>query len=355
MEALLRQWDGEEVIMRFDRPTGAWLFMAIHSTTLGPPVSGGTRMKPYASPEAALQDALKLSAAMTNKLALAGVPHGGGKVVMAVPPDLDAEARAGLLRRYGTLLQHLGGFFLTGPDVGTSSADMDVIAETGAPYVFSRTPEAGGAGDSGPATAVGVLAAIRVTCERLFGDPSPAGRTILVQGVGSVGYALVELLDEAGANILISDVDERAIERVRQHVDVEFVPPAQVYETPCDIFAPCALGGILNEETIPRLRCRAVVGSANNQLADPRRDAQRLWERDTRCVYAPDMAINIGGLMGIIGQEAEGWSEAEAFERVSAQVDRTLRQVYELADAEGFNTYEAALHIARGRLERSKG
>ncbi len=351
MESLIKQWGGENVIIRFHQPTGAWIFMAIHSTRLGPPVSGGTRMKSYPNTQAALQDAFKLSAAMTSKLALAGIAHGGGKVVIAVPSDLNPQARADLLRDYGALLQQLGGLFLTGPDVGTSPADMDIIAETGDPYVFSRTPEAGGAGDSGPGTAIGVLSAIYVTCKHLFGDTSPAGKRILLQGAGNVGRALIEFLQEAGAEILFSEVDENAVKQFRDELDLQFIPPDEVYKTPCDIFSPSALGGILNEETIPQLKCRAVVGSANNQLAGPE-DAERLQERDI--LYAPDMAVNIGGLMSIIGMETEGWSKAEAFERVSDTVNRTLTQIYALAAAEGINTHKAALRIAKKRLAQAK-
>lgn len=351
MESLLKQWDGEEVMIRFDRPTGAWILMAIHSTRLGPPVSGGTRMKSYPDVTLALQDALQLSAAMTSKLALAGIAHGGGKVVIAVPPDLDPAERPGLLRRYGTLLQQLGGLFLTGPDVGTSPADMDVIAKTGAPYVFSRTPEAGGAGDSGPGTAIGVFAAIRVTCEQLFGSDSVAGKRILVQGTGHVGQALIEMLQAAGAELLFSEVDETAIQHFRDEQGLPFVPPEAVYDTPCDIFSPCALGGILSPNTIPRLKCRAVVGSANNQLTGPA-EAERLRAREI--LYAPDIAINIGGLMSIVGMETAGWSQPEAFERVSTVVEQTLRQVYELAATEGIDTHTAALRIADRRLTQAK-
>lgn len=347
MESLLKAWDGEQVILRFDRPAQAWIIIAIHSTRLGPPVSGGTRMRTYPDLTAALQDALKLSAAMTSKLAVAGINHGGGKVVIAVPPDLDPEARAGLLRRYGTLLQQLGGFFLTGPDLGTSPADMDIIAETGAPYVFSRTPAAGGAGDSGPTTAVGVLAGLRVVCERLYGAPVLAGRRVLVQGAGAVGRALIPLLREAGAEVLFSEVDEAVIRHFRDELGLPFVPPEAVFETPCDIYAPCALGGVLNEETIPHLQCRAVAGAANNQLATPQ-DADRLQAR--QILYAPDLVLNIGGLMGIIGMEALGWTRAEACGRVGQTVDRTLRQVFDLADSAGINTHAAAYRLAGQRL-----
>ncbi len=353
MESLLKQWDGENIFIRFHHPTGAWIFMAIHSTKLGPPVSGGTRLKSYPDMNAALQDALNLSTAMTSKLALSGIAHGGGKVVIAVPPDFDLtpEMRSDLLRSYGTLLQQIGGLFLTGPDVGTSPEDMNIIAETGDPYVFSRTPEAGGAGDSGPGTAIGVLSAIYVTSEVLFETTDLNGKRILVQGTGSVGRALIDMLQKDGAEVLFSEVDEAAIKYFRDEVGLEFVPVDQVHHTLCDIYSPCALGGILNPATIPHLQCRAVVGSANNQLSQPA-DAQALRQRDI--LYAPDIAVNIGGLMSIIGMELEGWSEEEAFEQVSNTVDRTLRQVYKLATTEGIDTHTAALQIAQQRLTKGK-
>ncbi len=351
MEDLLKQWDGENLFIRFHHPSGAWIFMAIHSTKLGPPVSGGTRMKFYPDRKAALQDALKLSAAMTSKLALSGIAHGGGKVVIALPPNFDSAMRPDLLRSYGTLLQQIGGLFLTGPDVGTSPEDMNIIAETGDPYVFSRTPEAGGAGDSGPGTAIGVLAAIRVTCNQLFSTNSAASKRILIQGTGNVGRALIEMLQADGAEVLFSEVDKAAIQHFRDEVGLQFIPSAEIYNTPCDIFSPCALGGVLNAQTIPHLQCRAVVGSANNQLAHPT-DAELLRHRDI--LYAPDIAINIGGLMSIIGMESEGWSQPEAFERVTIIVDRTLQQVYQLAATEDIDTHTAALHIAHQRLAAAK-
>lgn len=350
MESLIRDWDGETVIARYDREAGAWMLVAIHSTRLGV-AAGGTRMKAYPDAEAALRDAMRLAEGMTYKFAVAGLPRGGGKAVLAVPPELGAEARAALLRRYGRLVAQLGGYFQTGPDVGTAAADMDIIAETGAPHVFARTPAAGGAGDSGPATAIGVFAAMRVTCERLFGDGALDGRRVLVQGAGSVGGELIERLRAAGARLLFSDVDETVVGRLRDEAGLEFVAPEAVYDADCDIFAPCALGAILSEETIPRLRCRAVVGSANNQLAAPE-DADRLHERGI--LYAPDFVVNFGGAMATLGIETMGWSRAEADERVAHSIQSALRSVYALADAEDISTTEAAKWIADARLERAR-
>lgn len=345
MESLLRQWDGESTIIRFDRTTGAWIIIAIHSTRLGP-ATGGTRMKHYPDLQSALNDALRLAASMTYKFAVANFPRGGGKAVIALPRDFDPSARPDLLRRYGVLIRQLGGLYETGVDVGTSPADMDIIAETGAPHVFCRTPAKGGAGDSGQATALGVFSGMQAVCEYLFGDESLAGRRVVVQGAGSVGGPLIGLLREAGAEVLFSDLDQAAIRHFRDELRLQFVPAETVYDTPCDIFTPCAIGGILNRNSIPRLKCLAVAGAANNQLAEPA-DAERLRER--HILYAPDYVVNIGGAMAITGIEAMGWSRVEAGERVRS-VRQTLRHIFEVAAAEGITTEAMARRIAESRL-----
>ncbi len=350
METLIREWGGETVIVHYDRPTGAWIFIAIHSTRLGPAV-GGTRMKPYASVQAALQDAMRLAAGMTYKFATPGMPFGGGKAVIAIPADFEAQSRPALLRRYGALIHQLGGLFSTGPDVGTSPADMDIIAETGAPYIFARTPAAGGAGDPGPFTARGVFAGIEETCEHLFGDMSLVGRRVLVQGAGDVGAKLINYLCDAGATVAYSEVDEGAIRKVRDDLGLEFVPPEAVYTTECDIFAPCALGGVLNADTIPQLKCRAVVGGANNQFAT-QEDAERLRARGI--LYAPDYVVNVGGAMAITSMEMKGWSQERAEREVVESVRRALRQIFEVASKEGITTDAAARQLAENRLSAGK-
>lgn len=350
METLIREWGGETVIVHYDRPTGAWIFIAIHSTRLGPAV-GGTRMKPYASVQAALQDAMRLAAGMTYKFATPGMEFGGGKAVIAIPADFEAQSRPALLRRYGALIHQLGGLFSTGPDVGTSPADMDIIAETGAPYIFARTPAAGGAGDPGPFTARGVFAGIEETCEHLFGDMSLVGRRVLVQGAGDVGAKLINYLCDAGATVAYSEVDEGAIRKVRDDLGLEFVPPEAVYTTECDIFAPCALGGVLNADTIPQLKCRAVVGGANNQFAT-QEDAERLRARGI--LYAPDYVVNVGGAMAITSMEMKGWSQERAEREVVESVRRALRQIFEVASKEGITTDAAARQLAENRLSAGK-
>jgi leucine dehydrogenase len=335
-------WDGESIVTRFDRETGAWIIVALHSSRLGP-ASGGTRMIPYPDLEAARRDAMRLAAGMTYKWAAAGFPRGGGKAVLAAPAGLDPGSRNGLLRRYGSLVQELSGRFWTGADAGTTAEDMDLIAETGAPFVFSRTPARGGAGGSGPWTALGVHGAIETVCRRLFGEASPAGRRVLVQGAGSVGRSLIERLAAAQARVSFTDVIPDAC----RGLPGEFVAPGEVFSTPCDIFAPCALGAVLNADTIPRLLCRAVVGAANNQLAEVE-DAARLRSRGI--LYAPDFVVNAGGAIAITGIESLGWS-AERAEREVRGIADTLSRVLDLAEAEGLTTEAAARRLADQRLD----
>lgn len=346
METLLNEWTGESVIVRHDKPTGAWIIIAIHSTRLGP-AAGGTRMKSYVNVQAAVYDALRLSGAMTYKFAVSGIPMGGAKAVIAAPPIFDPQSRSALLRRYGALIHQLGGLFSTAPDVGTSSADMDIIAEMGAPHIFGRTPAAGGMGDSGPITGLGVFAGIQLVCEHLYGVASLQGRRVLVQGAGQVGGKLIEHLLDVGTEVLFSDVAEAAIRHFRDELGLPFIPAEAVYETECDIFSPCALGGILNATTIPQLNCRAVAGGANNQLGAPE-DADKLQARNI--LYAPDYVINAGGAIALTAVETDGWLYAEAEKKVAENIQRALREIFTTATAEGITTEAAARRIAEERL-----
>jgi len=351
MESLIREWDGESVIIHFDRAANAWIFIAIHSTALGPG-AGGTRMKHYPHLKAALEDALRLSGGMTLKWAAADIDYGGGKAVIAIPPDLDSQERLALLRRYGEFVHKHNGLFFTGPDYGTSSEDMDIIAETGDPYIFGRTTAAGGSGNPGPYTALGVFTSIEAVAEQALDTSTPEGKKVLIQGVGSVGRELVELLRQAGSEILVSDINGSAVGYFSNELGLETIPPDNVYETPCDIFVPCAVGAILNKETIPRLRCRAVAGAANNQLGTSE-DAMRLQERNI--LYAPDFVANSGGAIAIIGMEVRNWSHEEAEERLVHVIKNNLSQTFEMAEAEGCSTDEAAKRIAEKRVDAKDG
>jgi leucine dehydrogenase len=346
MESLLNNWDGETLVSHHDHETDAWIFIAIYSTKLGPGV-GGTRMRPYPSLTLAVEDALRLGRGMAYKFAAAQFDFGGAKCVIKIPEDLDPALRPGLLQRYGALIQQLGGKFRTGPDMGTTEQDMAKIAEHGAPYVYACPESMGGSGDPGPRTALGVLAGIEVTLENLFGDSSVSGRKIFVQGVGDVGAPLVQFLLDAGAEVIFSDVDEATISKYREEFGLEYVAPENVYDFKCDIFAPCALGAILNPETIPQLNCKAVAGSANNQLLSDA-DVDLLSARGI--LYAPDYVINAGGAIFGAGVEARGWTQEEGKHQVREIIQSALRQIYEEAERENISTEVAAKRIAESRL-----
>lgn len=253
--------------------------------------------------------------------------------------------------RYGSLIQNFRGLFSTGADVGTSSEDMNVIAQTGAPYVFSRTSDQGGAGPTGGPTATGVFTGIQVTCKRLNGESSLHGRRVLVQGTGSVDGALIEMLVADGAQVMFSDVNPEAIRHFKDDLGLDFVPAEAVYQKECDIFSPCALGAILNPETITQLRCQAVVGGANNQLANPE-DAESLKARGI--LYAPDYVVNVGGAMTLIGIETQGWTHEQAEKEVIEAVKGALGRVYEMAEREDTTTGAATRRIAQERLDSAE-
>lgn len=344
-EHLLRQWDGEHSVVRHDAATGTWMFVCIHSTRLGPAM-GGTRLKTYDEPAQALEDGLRLAAGMTRKLAVLGLPCGGGKAVLAVPEVPAGEERRRVLERYGDLIESLGGSYVTGPDVNTGEADMDVIGGRTS-HVFCRSIGNGGSGDPSIHTALGVFHGIRATLAHAFGADDPAGRTVLVQGTGSVGAKLARLLLNAGAIVLVSDVDE---ERARATGGSPVAADA-VLELACDVYAPCALGATLNADSIPRLRCRVVAGAANNQLAEPE-DGERL--RAAGILYAPDYVINGGGALHGIGLESLGW-DAERLEREVTGIGDTLTGIYRQAEAAGITTNEAAERLSAERLAAQLG
>jgi leucine dehydrogenase len=349
VETLLRDWDGESLILTYDRQSGSWIIIAIHSTVLGP-AAGGTRMKPYENLEEAIFDAHRLAAGMTYKWAVAGLEMGGGKAVLAVKQDMGNEDRTGLLSRYGALLQKLGGMFLTGPDLGTSVEDMDVIGLSAPSFVFGKSPAAGGAGDPAPFTALGVYSAMEVTAKYLFGEPTLEGRRVVIQGIGSVGRVLAGMLCDAQAEVLISDLDDEAIDRCSGDLGLTNVTPAEVYDVKCDFFAPCAIGGVLNENTIARLDCLAIVGAANNQLAEAG-DALSLLRRGI--LYAPDFVTNCGGAVAITGIETRGWTSEEATNTVRQSVRQNLGKIYEISESQGITTHDAALALARERLNQT--
>ena len=336
-ESLLASWEGEHAVVRHDAESGAWMFVCVHSTALGP-AGGGTRLRVYPAPADGLADAIRLSGAMTWKMAAAGMPRGGGKAVLAVPELPTGEPRKRLLRRYGELVASLGGTYRTAGDMNISPEDLDVVAET-CPWVYGTT---GRGGNSGRGTARGALHAIHATVEHVFGSPELANRSVLVQGAGAVGAVLARELADGGARVLVSDVEgSRAAV-----TGCETVAPERVLETEVDVYSPCAVGGTLNAESIPHLACRAVAGCANNQLAEPG-DAERLHERGI--LYAPDYVVNAGGIIQLIGLEDESWDEEQLQEGL-ARIGNTLRTLFAEADAEGVTPAEAADRLVRRRL-----
>jgi leucine dehydrogenase len=346
-EELLDTWDGETAVVHRDWESGAWMFVCLHSTRLGP-AGGGTRMKVYATPAEALEDAMRLSGAMTRKLAVAGLPFGGGKAVIAVPEIPSGEQRRALLLRYADLVESLGGSFRTSSDMNTGEADMDVIGER-TEHVFGRSIQGGGSGSPAPPTALGVYHGIRASLFHAFGSDDLEGRIVLVQGAGGVGSPLADHLANAGASVLVADIDAERAHAVAARVGGAALSVDELLETDCDVYAPCAVGGILSVETVPRLRCRIVAGSANNQLAEPEA-ADLLHAR--RILYAPDYVINAGGAIAIVGLEQLGWSQTE-LETALARIGDTLREIYERADAQGMSPAAAADVLAEDRLKAS--
>ncbi len=305
----------------------------------------------YGDTREAVRDALRLSRAMTSKSAVAGLPLGGGKGVIMLPagslPPVGDERRAVLLD-FAETVATLDGAYLTAEDVGTSEPDMETIAEL-TPHVTGLAVERGGSGDPSPWTAVGVEAAVRAACERVFGTPSMEGRSVAVVGVGSVGGRLAELLAEAGARLVLADIVERRRE-LADRLGAEWTDPASALGADVDVVAPCALGGVLDDETVPQIRARVIAGAANNQLAHEG-VGEQLAARGV--LWVPDFVANAGGVVNIaVELEPEGYDSARAETRVRAVGD-TVRMVLDHAEATGSTPLAAANEIARRRVEEA--
>jgi leucine dehydrogenase len=332
----------EQVVFCYDRQTGMRAIIAIHDTALGP-ARGGTRYKAYASEEEALDDVLRLSRGMTYKFAFTDMPRGGGKAVL-LKRDGTADKRV-LLRSFGRFVQLLAGRFGTGPDLGTSAEEMvDIAHETD--YVWAIDQRFGGTGDSTPLTAQGVFAGIGAALDEVYGSPDVAGRRIAVQGLGGVGGRLSELLVAAGAVVIGADLDPARAKELALRLDITVEDPDALYDVPCDVFSPNAVGGVINQHTIPRLQCRIVAGGANNQLGDEA-DGRRLMERGI--LYAPDYVINSAAPYAVIGAGELGYGPERL--AVSVQgVAEALTLIFRRARAEGLPTAEVADRIAEERV-----
>lgn len=341
---LIQSWDGNGVVVRHDRETDTWIFIAMHSSVLGPS-AGGSRMKVYEGLRDALNDAMRLATGMTSKWAALGMELGGGKTVLAVPHPLEGDERDGLLRRYGELIDSLGGSFYTGADLGTTADDMATIAGR-TRYVFGVDHDTGESTDPGPFTARGVFEGLRAAVGHVFESDSLSGRSVLVQGVGGVGNPLSHLLAEAGAEVLLSDLDTERARELAEATGGAAVDPDDALEYRCDVFAPCAVGGVLSRHTVSHLNCRIVAGSANNQLQKDD-DALRLHERGI--LYVPDFILNAGGAMALVLMANGHEDRGELMERV-ATIGPTVGEILTTADAQGTTPLDAAAVIVERRL-----
>jgi leucine dehydrogenase len=331
----------EEIVHFHDPSSGLKAIVAIHSTALGPAL-GGTRFFPFPSEKEALRDVLRLAKGMTYKAAAAGLDLGGGKaVIIGDPRRIKSEE---LLRAYGRFVESLGGRYITAEDVGTSREDMDIIRRE-TRWVTGVSKRLGGSGDPSPVTAYGVFQGIRACAEEALRTASLRGVRVVVSGVGKVGFHVVKHLVEAGAVVTVADVDVDAVGRAVNNFAVETVEPEKAHAQECEIFAPCALGSAIRDDTIPGLKCKIVAGSANNQLERPEH-ADALAELGI--LYAPDFVINSGGLMNV-ADELIGYDRDRAMSRVEA-IYRTLREIFQRARLEGVTPARAASRLAEERM-----
>jgi leucine dehydrogenase len=337
--------DHEDVLVRRGRRSGLYTFVAVHSTVRGPSL-GGCRMWGYSDSRQALRDALRLSRAMTFKSAVAGLPLGGGKGVIMTAPGatLQGELRTAALLDFGDTVESLGGRYITAEDVGTSSRDMRVIARR-TQHVAGLPARMGGSGDPSPFTALGVESAIRACCERVFGSSSLRDRSVAVIGLGHVGSRVAKRCARAGARLVVGDID-RGKRRLADELGAEWLEPDETLEAEVDVVAPCALGGVLNPETVPRLRCRIVAGAANNQLANES-VADLLSAREI--LWAPDFVANAGGIINI-AEEQHGYDATAARRRVR-HIGEILLEIFDRADGAGVTPLAAAMDLARARLD----
>jgi leucine dehydrogenase len=329
----------EQVVLCHDPAAGYRGIIGIHSTVLGPAL-GGTRFWQYASDEEAIIDALRLARGMTYKNAVAGLNLGGGKSVII--GDNRTPNRELIFRAHGRFVESLGGRYVTAEDVGTSPKDMDYIhMETD--YVVGL---AGRSGDPSPVTAHGVFRAIQASAKWTWGSDNLGGRTIALQGCGHVGYFLAKELHAAGAKLIVTDIDPQRVKHVVDEMDAKAVDPKDIYSAKADIFTPCALGGIINDDTIKKLKVKIVAGGANNVLLEERH-GDELEKREI--LYAPDYVANAGGVINVYSELA-GWDTTRSL-RKADEIYNTVLGVFEIAKAEGIPTYEAADRLAERRLQ----
>ena len=333
----------EQVVFSSDPITGLKVIIAIHDTTLGPAL-GGCRMWNYKKESDALKDVLRLSKGMTYKAAVAGLDLGGGKAVII--GDSKTMKNEYLFRSFGRFVQGLGGRYITAEDVGTSVSDMEwVRIET--EYVTGISRALGGGGDPSPVTALGTFTGMKACVKKVFGSDSLKERKIAIQGVGHVGTYLVELLHKEGAKLYISDIDEDKLKSVAKKYACKVVNNSKIYELEVDIFAPCAMGGIINDKTIPKLKCAIIAGAANNQLEKEKKHGKALLDKGI--LYAPDYVINAGGIINIYN-ELQGYNREKALSQTE-NIYQILTEVLDYAEKEGVPTPVASNIYAEERIK----
>ncbi|NWQ39933.1 Glu/Leu/Phe/Val dehydrogenase [Bacillus sp. EB106-08-02-XG196] len=341
----LEQYDYEQVVFCQDKQSGLKAIIAIHDTTLGPAL-GGTRMWTYESEEAAIIDALRLAKGMTYKNAAAGLNLGGGKTVIIGDPRKDKSEE--LFRAFGRYIQGLNGRYITAEDVGTTVADMDLIHEE-TDYVTGISPAFGSSGNPSPVTAYGVYVGMKAAAKEAFGSDSLEGKVVAIQGVGNVAYTLCKYLHEEGAQLIVTDINKEAIQRAVEDFGARAVDPNEIYGVECDIYAPCALGATINDDTIPQLKAKVIAGSANNQLKDTRHGD---LIHEMGIVYAPDYVINAGGVINV-ADELYGYNHERAIKKVD-QIYASIEKVIAISKRDGIPTYVAADRMAEERIEKMR-
>ncbi len=341
--ASVSQLGHEQVVFCSDEATGLKAIIAIHNTTLGPAL-GGTRMWNYATEQEAITDVLRLSRGMTFKAAISGLNLGGGKAVII--GDATRMKTEAFLRRFGKFIESLGGKYYTAEDVNMKTADMEYIAmETR--YVTGLPQSMGGGGDPSPVTAYGTYLGMKATAKKVFGSDSLVGKRIGVQGVGQVGTHLVEHLVKENAKVFVTDILEEKVAHLATTLGVIPVPQHEIYSLDMDIYAPCALGATLNDETIPQLKCAMIAGAANNQLKEETRHGYMLLDRGI--AYAPDFLINAGGLINVYYEYLGNYNNARAYQHAEKIYDTCL-SILNLSEKEKITSQEAAITIAEKRI-----
>ncbi|MEC9282871.1 MAG: Glu/Leu/Phe/Val dehydrogenase [Bdellovibrionota bacterium] len=340
-ETIAKTGDHEQIVYCYDKDAGLKAIIAIHNTALGPAL-GGTRMWNYATEEDALVDVLRLSRGMTYKAAAAGLNLGGGKAVIIGDPKKDKSEA--LFRAFGQFINSLNGRYITAEDVGTTVKDMGhVFAETS--WVTGISPALGGSGDPSPLTARGVLHAVKASAFEKFGSADLNGKKVAVQGLGKVGYYLAEYLHKNGAELIVADIDEDMVKKAEEKLKAKVVSTDEILSVDCDILAPCAMGAIINDDTISKLNCKVIAGAANNMLKEYAHGDQL---HEMGILYAPDYVANAGGLMNVF-VELEGYSRERALERTQGIYDNLI-EIYKISKEMGIPSYKAADEMAERRL-----